>query len=40
LEADWQDLANPALRGLIALPVPSKIGFAPMMVDQLLQHFG
>lgn len=36
----WQDLSNPQLQGKIILPVPSKVGYAPMLTDQLLQHAG
>ncbi|MBE7376531.1 ABC transporter substrate-binding protein [Pseudomonas lopnurensis] len=37
---DWADLANPRLAGRIALPVPSRVGFAPVMVDIVLQAYG
>ena len=36
----WQDLSNPQLQGKVILPVPSKVGYAPMLTDQLLQHAG
>ncbi|HPE60074.1 MAG: extracellular solute-binding protein [Thiothrix sp.] len=36
----WKDLADPRLRGEVALPVPSQVGFAPMLIDQLLQAEG
>ncbi|QQZ27291.1 extracellular solute-binding protein [Thiothrix subterranea] len=36
----WQDLADPRLQGEVALPVPSGVGFAPMLIDQLLQAEG
>ncbi|MGV6476938.1 ABC transporter substrate-binding protein [Azotobacter vinelandii] len=38
--ADWSDLADPRLAGRIALPVPSEVGFAPVMVDIVLQAYG
>lgn len=37
---DWTDLANPRLAGQIALPVPSSVGFAPVMFDIVLQAWG
>lgn len=37
---DWKDLALPALHGRVALPIPSKVGYAPMMIDTLLQGYG
>jgi ABC-type Fe3+ transport system substrate-binding protein len=37
---DWTDLAGPAWQGQIALPVPSRVGFAPVMVDIVLQAYG
>ncbi|MDP2549158.1 ABC transporter substrate-binding protein [Oceanobacter sp. 4_MG-2023] len=36
----WHDLTNPRLRGTVALPVPSAVGYAPMLIDQLLQADG
>lgn len=36
----WTDLTQPVWQGAIALPVPSRIGFAPMLIDQLLQAQG
>lgn len=38
--ADWRDLADPRLDGLIALPIPARVGFAPVMVDIVLQAYG
>ncbi|MDR3393974.1 MAG: extracellular solute-binding protein [Parasulfuritortus sp.] len=38
--ADWNDLTAPKLAGLIALPIPSRVGFAPVMVDIVLQAYG
>lgn len=37
---DWTDLAAPGWQGQIALPVPSRVGFAPVMVDIVLQAYG
>ena len=37
---DWPQLADPRLRGQIALPVPSNVGFAPVMFDIVLQAYG
>lgn len=37
---DWSNLADPRLRGQIALPVPSEVGFAPVMFDIVLQAYG
>ncbi|WP_448208344.1 ABC transporter substrate-binding protein [Azospirillum sp. sgz302134] len=36
----WADLADPALAGHVAFPVPSKVGFAPALVDIILQAEG
>ncbi|WP_081700269.1 ABC transporter substrate-binding protein [Azonexus hydrophilus] len=37
---DWPDLADPRLAGLIALPVPARVGFAPPLIDIVLQGWG
>ncbi|MCB5188021.1 extracellular solute-binding protein [Methylobacillus caricis] len=37
---NWTDLSHPALKGKIALPVPSKVGYAPPLIDILLQGYG
>ncbi|THF64707.1 extracellular solute-binding protein [Pseudothauera nasutitermitis] len=37
---DWRDLADPRLAGRIALPDPSRVGFAPVLVDIVLQAYG
>ena len=37
---DWKSLAAPAYSGHIVLPIPSKVGYAPMLVDTLLQGYG
>jgi ABC-type Fe3+ transport system substrate-binding protein len=36
----WQDLADARYQGHLALPIPSKVGFAPMMIDSVLQQYG
>jgi phosphoglycerate transport regulatory protein PgtC len=36
----WQDLADGRYQGHLALPVPSRVGFAPMMIDSVLQQYG
>ncbi|MDD1620825.1 MAG: extracellular solute-binding protein [Methylococcaceae bacterium] len=36
----WLDLADARYQGHLALPVPSKVGFAPMMIDSVLQQYG
>ncbi|HTH44541.1 MAG TPA: extracellular solute-binding protein [Oxalicibacterium sp.] len=37
---DWTDLTDPAWQDEIILPQASKVGFAPMMVEVLLQSYG
>lgn len=37
---DWSDLTAPNWKGRIALPVPSQVGFAPPMIEIVLQAFG
>lgn len=37
---DWTDLTDPAWQDEIILPRPSKIGFAPMMIEIVLQSYG
>lgn len=37
---DWPDLLDPRLQDNIALPVPSEVGFAPVMFDIVLQAYG
>lgn len=37
---DWKTLVSPAFNGHVVLPIPSKIGYAPMLVDTLLQGYG
>ena len=38
--ADWPQLADARLLDQIALPVPSEVGFAPVMFDIVLQAYG
>lgn len=37
---DWTELCDARYAGHIALPDPSRVGFAPVMVDILLQAYG
>jgi ABC-type Fe3+ transport system substrate-binding protein len=37
---DWKTLTSPAFNGHIVFPIPSKIGYAPMLADTLLQSYG
>lgn len=37
---DWADLARPAFAGHVIMPVPSSTGFAPPMMEVMLQHDG
>lgn len=37
---DWTDLTNPIYIGHIVFPIPSKVGFAPAIIDLLLQVYG
>lgn len=36
----WDDLAKPAFDGLVVMPVPSEVGFAPSLYDVILQDKG
>lgn len=38
--ATWADLGKPGYAGRVLLPVPSKVGFAPLMYEILLQKLG
>ncbi|NTV96653.1 MAG: extracellular solute-binding protein, partial [Thiobacillus sp.] len=38
--SDWPDLADPRYAGHIALPIPSRVGFAPPMLEIVLQAWG
>jgi ABC-type Fe3+ transport system substrate-binding protein len=40
LPKDWTDLTDPAWQDEIIFPQPSKVGFAPMMIEVLLQSYG
>lgn len=40
LPTTWLDLADKRYQDHLALPVPSKVGFAPMMIDSILQQYG
>jgi len=37
---DWPDLAHPAYAGLIQVPIPGRIGFAPVLIETVLQGYG
>ncbi|HEX2604463.1 MAG TPA: extracellular solute-binding protein [Oxalicibacterium sp.] len=37
---DWTDLTDPAWQDEIIFPQPSKVGFAPMMLETILQGYG
>lgn len=37
---DWTDLLDPRLSGRIALPDPGRVGFAPVLLDIVLQAYG
>lgn len=37
---DWKSLASPAFSGHVVFPIPSKVGYAPILVDTLLQGYG
>ena len=37
---DWKTLADPAFSGHVVLPIPSKVGYAPMLYDTLIQSYG
>lgn len=37
---DWPDLLDPRLRGRVALPDPARVGFAPVMLDIVLDAYG
>ena len=40
IPTDWKMLAADEYSGHIVLPIPSKVGYAPMLVDTLLQGYG
>lgn len=37
---DWKDLADPRYAGRVALPIPARVGFAPTIVEIVLQAHG
>lgn len=37
---NWRDLASPAVADQLAMPIPSKVGFAPALYDIILQSEG
>ena len=37
---DWKDLTKASFQGHVALPIPSKVGYSPMLMDTLLQGYG
>ena len=40
MPADWDALADPRWADQIALPIPARVGFAPPIVDLVLQAYG
>lgn len=40
MPVDWADLGRAEYAGLLALPVPSVVGYAPVMMDIVLQAYG
>jgi phosphoglycerate transport regulatory protein PgtC len=36
----WEDLARPEFEGHLLFPIPSKVGFAPMLADVVLEAYG
>jgi ABC-type Fe3+ transport system substrate-binding protein len=40
LPTDWKSLTAPAFKDHVVMPIPSKVGYAPMLVDTLLQGYG
>lgn len=38
--SEWSDVADPRYEGHVLLPVPSRVGFAPTLVDGILQGHG
>lgn len=37
---DWKSLTTSKYSGYVAFPIPSKVGYAPILVDTLLQGYG
>ena len=40
IPTEWSDVADPRYEGLVVLPIPSRVGFAPNMIDTILQAHG
>lgn len=40
LPRDWDDLTDPRYAGRISLPIPARVGFAPVLVEVVLQAWG
>jgi len=40
LPQDWTDLTDPRYAGRLALPLPARVGFAPPLVEIVLQAYG
>ena len=40
LPTDWKSLTAPSFKDHVVMPIPSKVGYAPMLVDTLLQGYG
>ncbi len=40
LPADWKALTAPAFDGHVMLPIPSRVGYAPILIDTMLQGYG
>ncbi|GHT90312.1 ABC transporter substrate-binding protein [Betaproteobacteria bacterium] len=37
---DWRDLTHPAYYGQVQLPIPGRVGFAPVLIEAVLQGYG
>jgi phosphoglycerate transport regulatory protein PgtC len=37
---DWPDLTHPAYAGQVQIPIPGRIGFAPVLIETVLQAYG
>lgn len=37
---DWSDLAAPAYAHRVGLPIPGRVGFAPVLIEAVLQGYG
>ncbi|MDD2701009.1 MAG: extracellular solute-binding protein [Sideroxydans sp.] len=38
--SDWKTLGDPAFDGHVMLPIPSRVGYAPILIDTMLQGYG